>query len=139
MESRRRWLLSGAPSCETTVILQEGVRRIREGAFIDCYDLTSIVLPSSIETIESSSFLNANSLQYVYYGGTASSWANVTDNSGRGLTSKMYYYSETEPPLNSAGTAYNGRYWRYENGMPVRWVKSTSPSPPIVTIPTRMG
>lgn len=25
MESRRRWLLSGAPSCETTVILQDGL------------------------------------------------------------------------------------------------------------------
>ena len=112
-------------SCKalTTVILQEGVRRIREGAFINCYGLTSIVLPSSIETIESSSFLNANSLQYVYYGGTASSWANVTDNSGRGLTSKMYYYSETEPPLNADGTAYDGRYWRYENGLPAPWVK----------------
>ena len=35
----------------------------------------------------------------------------------------MYYYSESEPELNSDGTAYDGNYWRYVDGVPTPWVK----------------
>lgn len=35
----------------------------------------------------------------------------------------MYYYSETEPELNSDGTAYDGNYWRYVDGVPTVWKK----------------
>ena len=34
---------------------------------------------------------------------------------------EVYYYSEVEPELNTDGTAYDGKYWRYVNNEPVIW------------------
>ena len=38
-----------------------------------------------------------------------------------------YYYSETEPELNSDGTDYNGNYWHYDSDgkTPLIWKKET--------------
>ncbi|MDE7158825.1 MAG: leucine-rich repeat domain-containing protein, partial [Clostridiales bacterium] len=78
----------------------------------------------SVTTIGEWAFGNCVSLTSVYYSGTAEDWATITIGSyNTNLTNATcYYYSETEPALNSAGTAYNGNYWYYdENGEIVVW------------------
>ena len=39
------------------------------------------------------------------------------------IKDKIYYRSDIEPPLNSSGTDYNGKYWHYVDGVPTIWVK----------------
>ena len=59
-------------------------------------------------------------LEEVYYKGT-----NFYNGSINGFPEEIsYLYSESEPALNSEGTAYNGRYWRYVDGVPTVWVYS---------------
>ncbi len=61
---------------------------------------------------------------WIYYKGTAEEWKEIViRNDYIGTTNlTVYYYSETEPPINSDGTGYDGNYWYYdENGVPVVW------------------
>jgi hypothetical protein len=86
----------------------------------------NIIIPKSVKRIVGISAADFGMpLNYpvsFYYKGTAEEWLLIelvalgTDD----IT--MYYYSETEPPLNSDGTGYDGNYWYYdENGVPVVW------------------
>lgn len=49
MESRRRWLLSGAPSWETTVILQDGLNADGERPDKIVYNKTAMGPPVTAE------------------------------------------------------------------------------------------
>jgi len=62
-------------------------------------------------------------LTNVYYKGTPSDWANITIGTYNSYLTNAtrYYYSETEPALNSEGTAYDANYWRYVNGKISIW------------------
>lgn len=63
----------------------------------------------------------------MYYNGSAADWANISigEYGNETLTAAArYYYSETEPALNSDGTAYDGNYWHYDaNNEVVVWTK----------------
>jgi hypothetical protein len=52
-------------------------------------------------------------------------WQNNVDiryNGNTYLTSAtIYYYSATEPALNSDGTGYDDNYWHYEDGVLTVW------------------
>ena len=89
---------------------------IEDYAFYDCESLTSVTIPDGVTTIGYSAFYNCTSLTSVYYGGTASDWANISiDSPNIHLTSATrYYYSETQP------TEAN-KYWHYVDGVPTVW------------------
>ena len=103
--------------CEnlTSIIIPDSVVKIGGYAFESCKALSWIVWGKGISSAGSFPFIECSSLQAVYYKG---------ENTYRGFSSSIraYYYSELEPALNQEGTAYNGNYWRYENGVPTVWV-----------------
>ena len=62
----------------------------------------------------------------VYYGGTADDWAKISIVGSGGsnislITARVHYYSEYEPSLNTEGTAYDGSYWHYVDGVATPW------------------
>jgi hypothetical protein len=100
------------------VRIPDGVRNIGYGAFNNCRKLKSVILPKSLLTIGELAFDVLQEL-CLFYAGKAEDWQKVeqsTDWSG-----KIYFYSEKEPALNEESTAYDGNYWRYENGEPKVW------------------
>ena len=98
-------------------------------AFRDCRGLTSIEIPNSVNSIVSEAFKGCWNLDIVYYGGASQSdWDAIgIDKSFNGndtlINATRYYYSINEPPLNEDGTAYDGNYWHYVDGVPTVWVK----------------
>jgi len=106
----------------TDIIIPDSVTKIGVCAF-QSTSLSSIVIGSSIERIDYGAFWGSK-FEIVYYRGTKDSWSNIIiDSSNTGLTSAtICYYSETVPPLNADGTAYDGYYWYYdESGNIVEW------------------
>ena len=61
----------------TTLTLPEGLTTIRSGMFIDCKALGSIVIPSTVMSIEMQAFSSCDNLQDVYYLGTEEQWSKV--------------------------------------------------------------
>ena len=112
----------------TSVTIPNSVTTIGNSAFYNCKGLTSITIPNSVRTIDYYSFVNCNELKRVYYKGTAAQWREISfelagDSSL--ANAARYYYSKTEPALNSDGTAYDGNYWHYDSDgiTPVIWKK----------------
>ena len=109
-----------------TVVLSNGVTSIGDYAFFNCSKITSITIPESVTSIGDCAFYGCSGLKMVYYKGTAEQWSNISIGSSNYLTHvTRYYYSETEPALNSDGTAYDGNYWHYDTDekTPVIWKK----------------
>lgn len=104
------------PSSLKSVVIGDGATSIPYHAFYNCRGLTSITIGSDVTTIVNEAFYNCMGLTSVYYKGTKSKWNNISIGNGNSyLTSATrYYYSETEPPLNSDGTAYDDNYWHYD-------------------------
>ncbi len=67
---------------------------------------------------------NTLSLEKIYYKGSSTQWNNIVieENNTAIDISKVYFYSENAPVLNSEGTAYNGNYWHYVGGKETIWV-----------------
>ena len=109
----------------TSITIPDGVTSIGGSAFRDCSRLTRVIIPGSVTSIGSFAFYDCSGLDIVYYGGASQSeWSDIEimiDNSD--LTSATRYYYSEEPPLTEDGTAYNGNYWRYVDGVPTIWVK----------------
>ena len=136
---------------ETSITIPDNVTSIESCAFSDCCSLTSITIPDSVTNIGYEAFYNCtalksvtigngvesigvfafgdcSSLKSVYYKGSVGEWIKINgvENDQIALqTATKYYYSETEPELNSDGTAYNGNYWRYVDGVPTVWKKES--------------
>lgn len=108
----------------TQLVIPETVTRINAYAFLNCQTITSVVIPSSVEIIDHDAFSGCSNLTSVYYTGTTEDWGKVKVGIiNQPLMNAMrYYYSEVEPALNTDGTAYNGNYWHYIDGIPTVWI-----------------
>lgn len=98
----------------TTLILSENTKTLGIDAFKDCTKLVTIVIPESINEIQSSFY---SDITTVYYAGNQSGWEKVyiTLSAKQNLASAtVYYYSETAPETE-------GNYWSYVNGVPTNW------------------
>ena len=114
----------------TSISLPDGVTSIDYQTFSGCIRLTSITLPESLVSIGDRAFEDCSALTSVYYKGTKAEWDEISVDSGNEAlqSATIYYYSETKPPLNGDGTAYDGNYWRYaaDGVTPVIWKKQTA-------------
>lgn len=114
----------------TSIILPDKVVAIIFEAFRGCSGLTSIILPESLVSIGDRAFDGCSALTSVYYKGTKAEWDEISIGSTNEAlqSATIYYYSETKPPLNGDGTAYDGNYWRYaaDGVTPVIWKKQTA-------------
>jgi hypothetical protein len=101
------------------------VEKIGDYAF-DCNELKEVIIPKSVNRIGTSAFGYSYTLQKAYYEGTKSEWKNKfgNENPFSGSPTTLYYYSETEPKINSKGTAYVGNHWRYVDGVATVWEKT---------------
>ena len=109
----------------TSVVIGNGVTSIGDYAFYNCSSLTSVVIGNGVTSIGDYAFYNCNSLTSIYYKGTADEWAKISivaSGNSALVNATRYYYTEREPALNSAGTAYGGKYWRYVDGVATPWV-----------------
>lgn len=100
--------------------------RLNKGAFCHCSSLTSVTIGNSVTSIGDSAFWGCYP-KTVLYKGTAEQWDKISiKSSNMYLTgAARYYYSKSEPTLNSDGTAYNGNFWHYDTDgiTPVIWKK----------------
>lgn len=111
----------------TNVILPDSVMKIVDDAFYGCQGLKSIMIPDSVVSIGNKAFDMCDGLSTVYYKGTKEEWRTISVGSDNFYLEKAtkYYYSEYEPPLNGAGTAYYDNFWHYDvDGNIVVWEKA---------------
>lgn len=99
----------------SSVTIGNSVTSIGNWAFDGCSGLTSITIPNSVTIIGDCAFRVCHDLTTVFYAGTEEQWNAIAFGQNIGITSSiLYYYSETEPALNSDGTGYAGNYWHYD-------------------------
>ena len=111
----------------TSIAIPDSVTSIGSFTFVDCFRLTSITISESLTSIGDFAFDYCRGLEIVFYKGIEVQWNKISISSNNSdLTSATrYYYSETEPALNSDGSAYEGNYWHYDTDgkTPVIWIK----------------
>ncbi len=98
------------------VALPDGVTAVEISTFSHCENLESVVVPASVTEIKNA-FGNCSALHTVYYGGTAEDYAKIdfaAENDAVLTADKICYFSK-DPPTGT------GKYWHYENGIPVMW------------------
>ena len=105
-------------NCEnlTSIIIPDNVTSIGTSAFGGCYKLKTIVVSSGLNTIGRYAFHGCDELETLLYVGTSEQWDEISIDiyNEMFVNAIRYYYSESEPALNSAGTAYDGNYWHYD-------------------------
>ncbi|MBR2970614.1 MAG: leucine-rich repeat domain-containing protein [Clostridia bacterium] len=105
------------PTSLKTVIITGG-ESIKNSAFYNCSNLTSITIPDTVTSIGDYAFIACYDLERVFYMGTAEDWSEISIGSDNSyLTSAtIYYYSESQPTDES-------NYWHYDaDGVtPVIW------------------
>ena len=109
----------------TSIIFGDNVTAIINSAFLDCSNLANIVIGKNVKSIGAWAFKNCNNLTSVYYKGSAGEWNTISISTSYNdilWTATRYYYKENEPALNLDGTAYEGNYWRYVDGVATPWV-----------------
>ena len=82
-----------------------------------CNSLTSVIIPESVTSIGYMAFAECNTLEAVYYRGTATQWQAVTIGSDAfESATTVYYYSETQP-------TDTGNWWHFgtDGVTPVKW------------------
>ena len=96
-----------------SVIPADGsVTSIGNFAFFNRQSLKSIMIPSTIQKIGNHAFTGCNSLDKIYYQGTASDWNGVTNSASaiqHAPYATLYFYSETKP-------TEEGNFWHYTSG-----------------------
>lgn len=84
------------------ITIQDGLKTIGESAFEKCSNLKTIILPTSVTSIDYCAFYYSG-LNAIYYKGTEEDWEKL-----EWSTNKVYYYSETKP------TDTQNNYWHYD-------------------------
>ena len=107
----------------TQLVIPETVTMINTYTFFNCGEITSVIVPSSVKIIDHDAFLHCSNLVNVYYAGTIEDWGKIKIGimNQPFMNATRYYYSESEPTLNTDGTAYGGNYWHYIDGEIVVW------------------
>ncbi len=100
----------------TSVVIGNSVESLGSYAFAYCTNLSELTIGNSVRDIGSSAFYGCHCLTSVYYVGSESEWSSISIGGYNfGLTSATrYYYSASEPTTE-------GNYWRYVNGVPTAW------------------
>lgn len=96
--------------------LFQGITSIGYSVFNYCYGLNTVILASSLKTVDEGAFYETPALQTVYYEGTEAQWQNVKIQIYNDYLKRatVYFYSESKP-------ATSGKYWHYVYGEPVKW------------------
>jgi len=94
---------------------------IEEYAFGGCTALESVVIPSTYIAVHDYVFQNTSAKIYIEFSSLPVDW----DRNWYNNLQNVYFFSESEPPLNNDGTAYDGNYWKYgtDEKTPVIWTK----------------
>ncbi len=92
--------------------------------YIATQTATTFIMSDRITSIAEYAFYNCSNLTTVYYEGEKAQWSAISiGNNNTPLTNATkYYYSESIPPLNEEGTAYDDNYWHYVGGEITEWV-----------------
>ena len=86
-------------------------------------NISSIQIEIETKIIVEGAFSSCERLTNVYYAGTMEDWLTISIGANSYLEkATIYYYSETEPTINTDNTAYVGNYWHYVNGVATPWV-----------------
>ena len=76
------------------VLIEEGVQEIKNGVFVNCWDLTTIYIPKSATIIRSNVLSRCYGLTTIYYGGTEEEWAARAANISAPETATIHYNYE---------------------------------------------
>lgn len=106
----------------TSIVVPNGVTTIKGNAFSNSSNLETLIIPKSVKNIEPYIVYDCSKLSKIFYTGTQTEWNTITwnntTNSSEIESTKLYFYSETQPT-----TA--GNYWRYVDGVPTEWENIT--------------
>ena len=105
----------------TELVIPESITQIKAYAFYKYESLTCVTIHDKVTSIGTNAFYGCSYVTKVYYKGSVVDWAKMSSSSNF-TSATVYYYSESEPALNSDGTAYDGNYWRYVDGVATAWV-----------------
>ena len=110
---------------ENDVILPNNITNIPLFAFANCKEIKSVLIFSSVTSIGENIFSSCTGLLQVFYCGSQEEFESKVqiETNNKILLERLHFYSETEPPLSEDGTAYDGQYWRYVDGVPTVWKK----------------
>jgi len=115
---------SAFSGCSNLIQTENGVRYVDKWVIGYDTSITSVTLRSDTKGIADEAFRYYSKLTGVYYKGTEEKWSSVSIGGYNSyLTSAtIYYYTETEPALNS-----DGNYWHYDTDgkTPVIWKKES--------------
>lgn len=72
------WSIGTVSNKVTKVSIPEGVTKIGDNAFANCFDLTEVILPASITAIDHNAFFRCTALASIYFKGTEEEWNAIT-------------------------------------------------------------
>lgn len=118
-----KYLIRAKDTISGEYVIKDGTKVISDGAFLECENLTNVIISDSVTSIGEYAFSNCDSLTDTYYKGTKDSWKLISiSNYNDPLTNATrYYYSETEPTTE-------GYFWHYVDGVPTVWPVYIDPS-----------
>ena len=113
LKGRVHFFLNNSEQETTDFVIPKNTTSIGEHCFDYCRSLTSVLIPTSVNSIGRYSF--RSSISIIYYEGTEYQYSTVEIDEYSNLEeSHVYFYSSNQP-------TQAGRYWRYVNGVPTVW------------------
>lgn len=100
----------------SSITIGDKVEFIGNFAFSSCEKLAIVIISINLISVGQFAFDGCDQLYTVYYMGSDAQWGKITIDvyNTKLVETIRYYYSESEPALNSTGTAYDGNYWHYD-------------------------